>query len=125
MKQKVKVERQLTPLKEKKKVCFAGSSPVNVHPLFSTENWNWEGLAEGTPTSIFRLNVDHNYLDIFQIPLIKGRFFSNSEAEQNKVVINEKLATILGFNNPIGKIISQGENRYEIIGIVKNFHFLM
>ena len=104
-------------------VCFAGASPVNLTPLFTTENWKWEGLEEGTPISIYRLNVDNNYLNVFKIPILKGNFFTASIANKEKVVINEKLANLLGFDDPIGKIISRGEKKFEIIGVVKNFHF--
>jgi len=69
------------------------------------------------------LFVDNNYLDVFKIPLHEGRGFSASKTDKDKVIINEKLAELLGFNDPIGKILSQGENKFEIIGVVKNFHF--
>lgn len=108
---------------EIQQVSFAGSSPVNLSPLFTTENWKWEGLQEGTPTSIYRLYVDNNYLNVFKIPILKGEFFKSSDSEKDKIVINEKLATLLGFDDPIGKIMSRGKNKYEVIGVVKNFHF--
>jgi putative ABC transport system permease protein len=105
------------------KFSFAGSSPVNLHPIFTTENWTWKGLPEGTHTGFYRLFVDADYLKVFQIPLVEGRFFSPIETNQNRIVINEKLASYLGFANPIGEIIQRGKESYEIIGIVKDFHF--
>jgi putative ABC transport system permease protein len=104
-------------------VSFSGASPVNLSSFFVTKNWEWEGLKEVSATSIYRLKVDHSYLDVFQIPLLKGRGFSASKTDKDKVIINEKLAVLLGFNDPIGKILRQGENNFEIIGVVKNFHF--
>jgi putative ABC transport system permease protein len=62
-------------------------------------------------------------LDVFQIPLLKGRVFSASKTDKDKVIINEKLASLLGFDDPVGKVVRQGENNFEIIGVVKNFHF--
>lgn len=104
-------------------VSFAGVSPGNVGSFFATDNWRWEGLEEGSSTSIYRLVVDHAYLNVFQIPLLKGRNFSASKTDKDKVIINEKLAHLLGFSDPIGKILWQGENKFEIIGVVKDFHF--
>ncbi len=104
-------------------VSFASVSPVNLSSFFATKNWEWEGLTKGSETSVYRLFVDNNYLDVFKIPLHKGRGFSASKTDKDKVIINEKFASLLGFNDPIGKIVSQGENKYEIIGVVKNFHF--
>ena len=61
-------------------ICFAGSSPVHLPPIFASEGWTWKGLPEGSHTSIYSISVDHNYLTIFQIPLIEGRFFSSSKS---------------------------------------------
>ncbi|RXQ95863.1 ABC transporter permease [Ancylomarina salipaludis] len=104
-------------------VSFAGNSPVDVSPFFMTDNWKWDGSEEGASTSIYRLTVDDSYLNIFQIPLLEGRNFSGAKTDETKVIINEKLSQLLGFSSPIGKILWQGENKFEIIGVVKNFHF--
>lgn len=102
---------------------FAGSSPVGLHPIFATENWSWKGLPEGTHTSFYRLYVDSEYLKVFEIPLAKGRFFANTETTSQNIVVNEKLGSLLGFKDPVGEKIRQGEEVYEIIGVVKDFHF--
>jgi len=117
------IKNSLNTVPNIEKFSFAGSSPVNLHPIFTTENWTWKGLQEGTHTAFYRLFVDSDYLNVFQIPLVTGRFFSPIESNENRIVINEKLASSLGFANPIGEIIKRGEESYEIIGIVKDFHF--
>ena len=104
-------------------ISFAGSSPVHLPPIFTTEGWNWKGLAEGSHTSIYSISVDHNYLEVFQIPLMDGRFFSPSKTDVDKIIINETLARMLGFSDPLGGQMIRGENKYEIIGVVKDFHF--
>jgi len=62
-------------------------------------------------------------MSVFQIPLISGRFFTVLGSNLDKVVINEKLATLMGFNNPLGQIMRQGEKKFQIIGIAKDFHY--
>ena len=104
-------------------ICLAGSSPVHLPPIFTSEGWTWKGLPEGSHTSIYHISADHNYLTIFQIPLIEGRFFSSLKTDLDKVVINEKLADLLGFSDPVGERMIRGEKQYEIIGVVKDFHF--
>lgn len=106
-----------------KQVSFSSASPVNLSSFFVTKNWEWEGLKEGSESSVYRLKVDHSFMEVFQIPLLKGRGFSASKTDKGKVIINEKLAALLGFNDPIGKILRQGANNFEIIGVVKDFHF--
>lgn len=104
-------------------ISFAGASPVNLSPIFTTENWNWEGLSDGIHTSFYRINVDEDYLKVFRIHLVKGRFFSGAENDQSSIVINEKLQKVLGFADPIGKVLKKEDTQYEIIGVVKDFHF--
>jgi putative ABC transport system permease protein len=106
-----------------KLVSFAGNSPVNLGPLNKLSNWDWEGLDQGTLTTIYGISADYNFLDVFQIPLIKGRFFTPTGSDINKVVINEKLSRLMGFDNPIGQRMTRDEKQYEIIGIVRDFHF--
>jgi putative ABC transport system permease protein len=55
--------------------------------------------------------------------LIEGRFFSAMGTDQNRIVINETLAALLGFENPVGQILRRGEDEYEIIGVVRDFNF--
>jgi len=102
---------------------FGGTSPVSLTFLNTMEKWAWEGLEEGAHTSFYRLAVDEEYLKVFQIPLTEGRFFSALGTDQNRIVINEKLAGLLGFENPVGQILRRGEEEYEIIGVVRDFNF--
>jgi len=102
---------------------FASASPVSLTMLNTTEKWTWEGLQEGAHTSFYRITVDEEYLNVFQIPMAEGRFFSSSGADQNRIVINEKLAGIMSFENPVGQILRKDSIEYEIIGVVRDFNF--
>ena len=104
-------------------ISFAGASPVNLPPIFTTENWEWYGMSADTHNSFYRMNVDYAYRDVFQIPLLEGKFFSSTENHKNSIVINHTLRKLLGFEDPIGQVMKRGENEYEIIGVVKDFHF--
>jgi putative ABC transport system permease protein len=102
---------------------FGSASPVNLTVLNTMEKWRWEGLGEGVHTSFYVLAVDEEYLNVFEIPLIEGRFFNPLGTDQNRIVINEKLAALTGFENPVGQILRNGEEKFEIIGVVKDFNF--
>lgn len=104
-------------------VSFARISPVDVSSFFLSEGWSWEGLQDESSTSIYSLSVDNSYLDIFRIPFLSGRNFVATESDNDKVIINEQLSHMLGFGDPIGKLLNQGDNTFEIIGVVKDFHF--
>ncbi|MBK8506488.1 MAG: FtsX-like permease family protein [Saprospiraceae bacterium] len=68
--------------------------------------------------------IDEDYLNTLGMNLVEGRNFSkNRSSDQQSVIINSEMAQQLALNDPIGKKISRGgEQLYEIIGIVENFH---
>lgn len=77
--------------------------------------------------------IDYDYIPTFGMEIKKGRNFSRSfgAADSNRVIINESTAAILGYKDPIGKKIysssgtlgSSEVTAYEIVGVVKNFHY--
>ncbi len=70
------------------------------------------------------LPCDYNYKNVYQFDLLKGRFFDKDFNEQSrKIVLNEKAVKLLGEPDCIGKTIRRDRTDYEIIGIVKDFHF--
>jgi len=102
---------------------FANASPVNLTVLNTEQGYRWEGQDEPAHTSIFRIHVDEGYLHVFDIPLIKGRFFSPMDENQNRIVINETLAQMMGLDEPLGHNIRRGSETFEIIGVVRDFNF--
>lgn len=72
-----------------------------------------------------RKNVDHNYGALFDLELVAGSFFGK-DAPEDHSVINEKLASTLGFESPedaIGQRYKTTYNRsFYIAGVVKDFH---
>ncbi len=103
--------------------CFGGASPVSLTVLNTIEKWRWEGLEEGAHASFYHLAVDEEYLNVFQIPLLEGRFFTSTGADSGRIVINERLAALLGFENPVGQRLRRGKKELEIIGVVRDFNF--
>ena len=77
--------------------------------------------------AISSLNVDYNYLDFYEIELLKGRGFSKEYASDSAFafVINETLAQKIGWEDPIGKPFKFGweEEWGTIIGVCKDFNY--
>lgn len=76
--------------------------------------------------------IDYDYLGVMGMEVIKGRNFSKAfGSDSSAIIINETTARFLGYDNPIGKKLytyfqDQFTNRlisYDIIGVVKDFHF--
>ncbi|WP_108422387.1 ABC transporter permease [Flagellimonas amoyensis] len=73
------------------------------------------------PAQIWR--VDHDYINTLGLQLKEGRGFSKDFAsDSSAIVINSTMAKELGFEDPIGKRINNGED-WTIIGVLEDFHF--
>ncbi len=69
---------------------------------------------------------DDNFVNTYDIKVLKGRYFSKDfpTDQTNGIVINQTLADELGWKNPVGKKLNiRGEvNDGKVIGVVKDFH---
>ncbi|GAB2972652.1 ABC transporter permease [Mucilaginibacter puniceus] len=74
-------------------------------------------------------SVDHNYIKTLDMKIVAGRDFSEQLAtDSNAMIVNETAAKLLGFSNPLNKMLYRGNSRgtinsYTIIGVVKDFNF--
>jgi putative ABC transport system permease protein len=86
--------------------------------------------ANGTKvsTTVYRLRVDYDYLDVYNMKLIAGRNFRTDNASDSSraYIVNESLVHSYGYANPsdvIGKPFEYNGTVGEIIGVVKDFNF--
>lgn len=84
---------------------------------------NWEGAPEDANSAFAFIAADHNYLDATGITILQGRNFrSDSPADANAILINEKSMEMLGIADPIGLKLDDGN--MEVVGVVQNFNSL-
>ncbi|MBS1949302.1 MAG: ABC transporter permease [Bacteroidetes bacterium] len=82
-------------------------------------------IPEGDTKAIFihQLDADDNFLKTFSIKMVSGDFFAKERPTlSDGYVINETLANVLGWENPVGKIINRN-GAHKVIGVIKDFHF--
>lgn len=89
----------------------------------NTSDFTWEGKDPNSEILITINEVDANFFSTYQIPLTEGRTFKEALlADSGNVIINRKLATLMGIeDNPIGQVISRSWGQFTIIGMVENF----
>ncbi|HWB24721.1 MAG TPA: ABC transporter permease [Chitinophagaceae bacterium] len=86
---------------------------------FSTKNESY--TKQNIQGQIWR--VDENYLPTLGMKLIAGRNFKKDmPTDAHAVIINKAMAETLGYKDPLGKVINNGED-WTIIGVVDNFYF--
>jgi putative ABC transport system permease protein len=70
-----------------------------------------------------QLSVDAHYFETMGLQLMEGRGFKkDSENDKHCLVVNELLVRNLKLDHPIGKQFEIGQVKYEIIGVLKDFH---
>jgi putative ABC transport system permease protein len=87
---------------------------------FTSNGYELEGTLK--PVMLNAVYVDENWLKTLGIKLVEGRDFKNIRIDPHKAIINQTLAKIAGWDNPIGKSITRNSVKYEVIGVVKDFN---
>lgn len=83
--------------------------------------FGWPGLEPGSVVVFSVIMVDHDYDKTSELVLKQGRFFDRKFATDSvAVILNEASAKMIGFDDPIGKVINLNETKLTIIGVVKN-----
>ncbi len=107
---------------------ISASSVGNSVTNNTNSSWghNWEGQqAGGEEVEFSGITINYDYIETLGIKMKYGRSFSEKYAnEDSKVIINETAVKAMGITNPIGKWMRLfGDKRWEIIGVVKDYHF--
>ncbi len=86
----------------------------------------WEGKDTEDDIIVGFTFADEDYVETMGMQMADGRFFSgNIQSDTAAVVINETAAKAFGMESPVGKWLTWGdEDRYHIIGVIKDFHHL-
>ncbi|WP_395062546.1 ABC transporter permease [Flavobacterium sp.] len=67
--------------------------------------------------------VDFDMLEMMKIPMVQGRYLDSKIASDtiNSMMVNETALKMMNEKNPIGKNIDWNDNKFKIIGVVKDF----
>ena len=80
--------------------------------------------GEKKELSFYTFSADASFFRMLGLKLISGRFYSNDlSTDTRKAVVNETFLRENNVMDPIGGKIESGERGYEIIGVVKDFHY--
>ena len=88
----------------------------------NSDHYSWEGKDPNATHIVSQRNVSPELLSTNGIRVVLGRdFYPDPVVDSNNIIITESLAKIMNKPNPIGTIISAGQDRYTVIGMVKDF----
>ena len=68
----------------------------------------------------------YDYDRVLDMEFVEGRYYSQAYPTDtsNGIILNESAVNIMNMKDPIGKWVQRGDARYNIIGVMKDFHFL-
>ena len=101
------------------KVSFAANIPLDIMNSHTVDEW--EGNNTEETFYFYRSEVDHHFINLFEMELLEGRAFSPDMAADtiNRYILNASAVKILGWETAVGKRFYNGR----VIGVVRDFHF--
>ena len=90
---------------------------------WGTTEVDWEGKDPSVEVKIGEGPCSYDYLEVFNLKMAEGRFFSQELANDDRNwVLNETAIKAMEMEDPIGKWFSFMGQKGTIIGILKDFH---
>lgn len=94
----------------------------------SSSNFDWEGKDPEQQVLINSIAVDPNYINVMGMKLLEGNQIpeSQSSAENGPpmdILLNRNAVERMNLTAPIGKLITLGNWKGRVIGVVDDFHF--
>jgi putative ABC transport system permease protein len=76
------------------------------------------------------MSVDENFIPTMGMEIISGRNFATEFSDSTSMLINEEMARLFNWDDPVGKTINLGNPATDatstpltVVGLVKDFHF--
>ncbi len=104
-----------------KEVALSSGSPIEVS--MSTGGAKWPGKDPKMVIEINVLSVSENFVKTMGMKIDRGEDFSNIFLRDSaRFLINEVLAGVMGFEDPVGQELTVWGTKGTIAGVVKDFH---
>jgi putative ABC transport system permease protein len=90
-----------------------------------TTTLEWDDRGRRRESEMDFTFIDHDFLNVYGIPMAKGRNFSAAFPADKRegVLLNETAVRELGWDDPVGKELLTGGQKWTVIGVIKDFNF--
>jgi len=86
-----------------------------------TTDISWKGKKPDSKPLVMTNYVSHDFGKTIGWRVKEGRDFSRDHTtDSSAMIVNEAAVKLMGFKNPINKIIRQGGLEYNVIGVIKD-----
>ena len=94
-----------------------------------TEGWSdtwgyvWEGKSPTDKTDFERFSADEDLVRTAGLKIVHGRDMNLAEypTDSSAVLLNEMAVKAMGFKNPLGQLIRDGDQTFHVVGVIKDF----
>ncbi|MGN6341574.1 MAG: ABC transporter permease [Ginsengibacter sp.] len=88
----------------------------------NTGDFQWQGKDPDKQVLITVESVSPEYTSTMGMRIEKGRnFYDNYKSDSGNIIINQTLAKIIGDKNIIGSLITDGDNKFTVVGVIDDF----
>jgi ABC-type antimicrobial peptide transport system permease subunit len=92
-----------------------------LHVYSYGDGYTWQGKNPTMKLPIHSNVVSSEYVSTMHMKLMEGRDFYAGNTDTNRIIINESMAKLMGKEGKVGHIITSGEYKLTIVGIIKDF----
>lgn len=109
-------------------VVSVSNSNTLMGEQFGSEGWQLPGQQANEPDLLWDLDSDYEFARTYGIQMSRGRFYSEDwHTDHSAIVLNETAVRAIGIkDDPIGKELvrlDDDSRKFNIIGVMKDFHF--
>jgi len=88
----------------------------------NTGDFQWQGKDPDKQVLITVESVSPEYTATMGMRIEKGRnFYDDLKSDSGNIIINQTLAKIIGDKNIIGSLITNGDNKFTVVGVIDDF----
>ena len=112
--------------------ALASSTAIkSVSGISNSFGRGWSSYSFSLPdednVNVYCYRMAPGFVETLDLKLLEGTSIDQNANPANKWVVNESFVETFGLNNPVGTQMpwsNDGEEMYEIVGVVQNFNFL-
>ena len=116
---------ELLQLSEVENVSISDYLPIQGTKRNQNPFWKAGKQGEDNASGAQIWRVDADYINTLGMHIVEGRDFNPTMASDSQaVIINRRMVQEMGMEKPVGQSIVNGGNEvFQIIGVMENFHF--
>ena len=92
-----------------------------LHVYSYGDGYTWQGKDPNMKLPIHSNVVSSEYISTMHMKLLEGRDFYAGNIDSSRIIINESMAKLMGEEGKVGHIITSGDYKLTIVGIIKDF----